>query len=201
MRATLSCALLALCLLAAPAVAQKVYVDYDGATAFSEFRTFQMRETAKDLRRNSPRLHDRVVQKLTEYMIEGALEPTTSEPDVYVAYYAAYIGDLRLVLSDLEYTYGDGFTPGSYWEGGVGTRQVSAKEFNFKEGTIVIDVWDRERGILVWRGMATSALKPDYAKREARLEKALDKLMKQWEKTYGGRARAIRKMKVEKDGG
>ena len=61
-------------------------------------------------------------------------------------------------------------------------------------------VWDRERGLLVWRGMATAALKRDYHKNEAKLAKALDKLMKQWGKMYGDRARAIRRLKVQRGG-
>jgi hypothetical protein len=76
---------------------------------------------------------------------------------------------------------------------------VGKKSFTFKEGTVVVDVWDRERGILVWRGMATGALKKDYNKNEARLAKALEKLMKRWEEMYGGRARAIRKLKAKGD--
>lgn len=186
-------------LVSLPAYGQKVHVDYDNATAFSEYKTFQVRPTDKDLRRISPSLHDRVVQQLTEFALDGALTRTETDPDVYMVYYAAYRGDLQLVLGDLEYTYGEGFTPGSYWEGGVGTRDTSKKAFTFKEGTVVVDVWDRERRQLVWRGMATAALKPDYHKNEAKLAKALDKLLKQWEKMYGGRARAIRKLKA--DGG
>jgi hypothetical protein len=47
--------------------------------------------------------------------------------------------------------------------------------------------------------MATGALKKDYNKNEARLAKALEKLMKRWEEMYGGRARAIRKLKAKGD--
>ena len=68
----------------------------------------------------------------------------------------------------------------------------------FREGTVVVDVWDRERKILVWRGMATAALKKDYKKNEKKLEKALEKLMKQWGTMYGDHARAIRKLKAKK---
>ncbi len=195
MRAIRTLTLVLLCCVAPPAAAQKIFIDHDNATAFSEYKTFQMRETPKDLRRVSPKLHDTVVQKITEYLIEGSMSPVTSDPDVYITYYAAFIGDMRLGLSDLDYAYGKGFTPGSYWEGGVGTRQVTKKEFTFKEGTVVVDVWDRERGILVWRGMATSALNRDYHKNEVKLAKALDKMLKRWDKMYGGRARAIRKLK------
>lgn len=200
MRASRIYALL-LVLLTLPAAAQKIYIDYDNATAFSEYKTYGYRETQKDLRRVSPSLHEDVVDWLTGYAEEGGLKRDDSEPDVYVAYYAAYYGELRLVLGDLQYTYGEGFVPGAYWDGGVGTRDVTKKSFTFKEGTVVIDIWDRERGMLVWRGMATAALKKDYHKNEAKLAKALDKLMKKWEAMYGGQARAVRKMKAEKGGG
>lgn len=195
----LSTGLLAL-FLAVPTVAQKVHVDYDNATAFSEYQTFELRETNRDLRRVSPSLHDNVSSRLTGYAYEGGLRRTAQEPDIYIAYYAAYSGDLRLALSDLQYSYGEGFTPGSYWDGGVGTREVNKKAFTFKEGTVVVDIWDRERGLLVWRGMATAAVKKDYHRNEAKLSKALDKLMKQWRKMHGDRARAIRKLKAEKEG-
>jgi hypothetical protein len=191
---------LLLVLLALPAAGQKVHIDYDNATAFSEYKTFDYRETTQDLRRSSPSLHDEVVEQLIGYAEEGGLTRTDEEPDVYMAYYAAFYGDLELVLGDLQYTYGAGFVPGSYWNGGVGTRDVTKKSFTFKEGTVIVDVWDRERGLLVWRGMATAALKKDYLKNEAKLAKALDKLMKKWGAMYGDRARAIRKLKAEKGG-
>lgn len=200
MRSSWLCLLLLLPLATSPAAAQKVHIDYDNATAFSEYKTFSFRETAQDLRRSSPSLHQDVVEQITGYLLEGGLVRDDAEPDVFVAYYAAYYGDLQLVLSDLEYTYGEGFVPGSYWDGGVGTRDVTKKSFTFKEGTVVVDVWDRERGMLVWRGMATAALKKDYLKNEAKLAKALDKLMKKWGEMYGDRARAIRKLKAEKGG-
>ena len=57
--------------------------------------------------------------------------------------------------------------------------------------------WDTERKILVWRGIATANVKKDATKNEKRLEKAFEKLMKEWEEMYGGRARALRKLKAE----
>ena len=180
-------------------MAQKIHIDYDGATAFSEYKTFQFRETANDLHKVSTGLHQKTMQRLKEFAVAGGLEETKSNPDVYLAYYAAYLGDLRLTLTDLEYAYGPDFNLGSYWEGGVGTRDISKKPFIFKEGTVIVDAWDRERGILVWRGMATAAVKKDHEKNAKKLDKALDKLMKEWEEMYGARARAIRKMKAEQE--
>jgi hypothetical protein len=180
-------------LLALPALGQKVHVDYDGATAFSEYRTFQFFETKEDLRDFSLTSHKKVVRQLRDYAQEGGLTEVETDPDVYIAYYTADRGDLRLTLSDLGYAYGPDFSLGSYWEGGVGNR--TSNSFTFKEGTMIIDVWDAERKQLVWRGMATATVAKDPDKNDKKIEKALKKMTKNWEEMYGGRVRALRKLK------
>ena len=180
-----------------PALAQKVYVDYDGATAFSQYQTFQVKETKEDLRDFSRTSHQRLVEQLRAYALEGGLEEVESDPDVYVAYYTADRGNLRLVLGDLEYAYGPEFSLGSYWEGGVGTRTPNS--FTFKEGTLIIDVWDAAEKRLVWRGIATAALSKNPDKNDKKIEKALKKITKDWEEMYGGRVRALRKYKAAEE--
>ena len=180
-------------LLALPALGQKVHVDYDGATAFSEYRTFQFFETKEDLRDFSLTSHKKVVRQLRDYAQEGGLTEVETDPDVYIAYYTADRGDLRLTLSDLGYAYGPDFSLGSYWEGGVGNR--TSNSFTFKEGTLIIDVWDAERKQLVWRGMATATVAKDPDKNDKKIERALKKMTKNWEEMYGGRVRALRKLK------
>lgn len=175
---------------ALPALGQKVYVDYDGATAFSQYRTFQFYETREDLRDYSLTSHKKVVQQLRDYAEEGGLQEVDTDPDVYVAYYTADRGDLRLVLSELEYTYGSDFSLGSYWEGGVGNRTSSS--FTFREGTLIIDVWDAKEKRLVWRGMATAAVSKNPDKNDKKIAKAIKKITKNWEEMYGGRVRALR---------
>ena len=119
--------LLSVCLLlaATPAAAQKVNIDFDGATAFSEFKTFQFKDTAHDLSEVRPLLHEDAVARLTTYAVDGGLAEVESDPDVYVAYYVAFSGDLKLALSDLEYAYGPGFRPGETvrLSGGYGRRR------------------------------------------------------------------------------
>lgn len=181
---------------ATPALAQKVYVDYDRATAFSQYRTFQFKETREDLRNFSETLHRRVVDTLRAGMVEGGLEEVDADPDIYIAYYTADQSNLRLVLSDLEYTYGADFSLGSYWDGGVGTRNL--ENFSFKEGTLIIDAWDAKEKKLIWRGIGTAAMaKKKPEKNEQKLDRALEKIMKRWDEMYGAKVQAIRKHQME----
>lgn len=183
---------------ATPALAQKVYVDYDRATAFSQYRTFQFKETREDLRNFSETLHRRVVNGLRNYIQEGGMEEVDADPDIYIAYYTADQSNLRLVLSDLEYTYGPDFSLGSYWDGGVGTRNL--ENFSFNEGTLIIDAWDAKEKKLIWRGIGTAAMatkKPE--KNEQKLDRALEKIMKRWDEMYGAKVQAIRKHQMEQN--
>jgi len=184
-----------LLLAALPALAQKVYVDYDNATAFSEYNTYQYVETQEDLRDYSRTSHELVVSELRRYLAEGEFKEVDADPDIYLAYYTADRFDLNLALSDLRYGYGNNFDFGDYWEGGVGTRTPNS--FNFKQGTLIVDAWDAENHELVWRGIATAALSRDPDKNDKKIEKALKKIMKKWDEAKGYRVRAIRQMKAE----
>ena len=184
-------------LTALPAAAQKIYIDYDQATAFSQFKTFQIRETPQDLRRRALRAHQAIVGEVRAMAAESALTEVESDPDMVVAYYAADRGTLNLALSDLEYSYGADFTTGDYWDGGVGTRTPDT--FSFKEGTLIIDIWDPGRKTLVWRAIATAVVKNDPAKNEKKIDKALKKISKQWGEMYGDKVRALRKYQAEKN--
>ena len=112
-----------LLLAATPALAQKVYVDYDSTVAFSQINTYQLVETKHDLRDTWPGLHKQVIAELRRYAAEGSLTEATSDPDVYLAYYTADRGELRLVMGDLEYAYGDGLT--AAMEAALGTSDFS----------------------------------------------------------------------------
>jgi hypothetical protein len=184
-----------LLLTALPAAAQKVYIDYDSASAFSEFKTYQIKETPHDLSQPNELLHRRTVAQLTDYLESGGLEQAENDPDVYVAYYVAYLGDLKLTLTDLEYTYGPGFSLGAYWKGGTGTREISKKPLTFKEGSVIVDVWDRERKVLIWRGIASAKVAKNRGKNSETLDRALKKLLKQWGEMHGDHVRAIREIK------
>jgi hypothetical protein len=172
---------LLLVLVAVPVAAQKVYVDYDSSAAFSQFKTFKIVETRKDFHTRYPQVHNSVAQKLHTYGVEGGMKPADSNPVIYIAYYTSTQGDLRLTLSDLDYTYGEAFAPGTYWDGGVGTR--TPHSFVFKEGTLVVDAWEAETNQLIWRGIGTAAVAKD-----------------QWEKERGGHIRQLRLYQAQQDG-
>ena len=79
----------------------------------------------------------------------------------------------------------------------ISNEKFIINSFNFKQGTLIVDAWDRERQELVWRGIATAAVSSNPDKNDKKIEKALKKIMKKWDEAKGYRVRAIRQMKAE----
>ena len=91
-----------------PAAAQKIHIDYDGATAFSEYKTFAFKETGKDMRRVSSSLHARlqacqagsapVLIRIETAGGHGAGTPTSKRLDAVADRYAFLARNLRMKL-------------------------------------------------------------------------------------------------------
>ena len=84
---------------------------------------------------------------------------TTSMGGGYGGYYGGYYG------------YG----PGYGWGGGHSTTTIS--EYDYEVGTLVCDVFDLEKEVLIWEGIGTKTISEDPAKRETTIPKAVQAIM------------------------
>ena len=56
----------------------------------------------------------------------------------------------------------------------------------YTDGTLLVDAWSAETEQLVWRGSSTQALKAKPKKQERQIQKALNRMVKRWEKLRKG---------------
>ena len=167
----------ALLLLAMPAAAQKVNIDYSRDFDFSKVKTFQYVET-DETKAPSDLMDGRIVGAIKRELKEGGLTEVTENPDLYVTYHIATQDNT--VYNTTNFGYG-GYWGGWYgWGGGMGTSTTTASSYT--EGTLIIDAYDPADKKMVWRGMGTVTVKDDPAKRGKQLDKILDKLGKRWNK-------------------
>ncbi len=177
--------LLLLALLAAPAVAQKVFVDFDETVDFSQLKTFAFKESPEDLRDTNELGHTRVQNAIRRQLIEGGFSQVQSNPDVWVTYHTAEKDQIRINSTSLGYGYhpgwyGSGWRYGGYWGGYGGGYSTTVS--NYTEGTLVIDVWDAKKDQMIWRGIATAVVPAKAAKAEKKLDSALLKMSKAFQK-------------------
>jgi Domain of unknown function (DUF4136) len=160
-----------LTLLGTIALSQNVNFDYDRTANFSAYKTFAWtRGTELPDELN----HARIVRSVEERLLHKGLarvEPGDS-PDVLVAYHTSFDKNFRI----------DGFSTG-WGPLGLGPdRFGSATIQPILVGTLVVDVIDARRRVLVWRGMASGDIKPNDKpeQRDKKLAKALEKVFRNY---------------------
>jgi hypothetical protein len=159
--------------------AQQVSVDFDTHVDFSEYKTFAWKDSDQDLRDSDPLMHERVVRGIEQRLRQSGLSEVATDPDLYVTYYTAEQEETRVFTTGLGYSY-----YGGYGNFGTFTPPSTSQMVTFRVGTLVIDLWDAKTSKLVWRGTAEDTVSDNPQKNAKRIDKALDKLMKRWDKEY-----------------
>jgi len=190
----------ALLLMAAPAFAQKVYIDYDKDYDFDSPESFMWAKTSEtSVEDANPLMHSRIVNAIEHYLTMGQLREVESDPDLYVTYHTSTKENLSLNTTSFGYGYPGGWYGGGYgghygmygggFYGGMGSSSTTVS--TYETGTLVVDAWDPKTEKLVWRGTATNmtiAANPD--KMMKRIDKALSKIVKKWQNLKAKQAKA-----------
>jgi hypothetical protein len=130
----------------------KVSQDYDPATDFSIYRTFDWypgpQPKTGDIRVDNPLLDERIRKAVTRELIAKGFRRVAGQvPDVYVAYHLTIRTKLE---ADTVHT-GVGYGRYPYY-GGVG-YDTWVRQYD--EGMLVIDIADAQADKLLWRGVGT----------------------------------------------
>jgi hypothetical protein len=153
----------ALCLLLAlPAFAQKIQIEFDQAVDFSKFKTFAIRDGR--LNSKNPALNSELVRKQLNADIQKGLEAK----GLTLAPSGPSDLNIRYTMGTVRKTEVQTYPAG--WRG-WGTRVVRVP---YTEGTLVIDLRDPSTRSLVWRAIA-SQNKSDASKIEGKLDDMVKK--------------------------
>ena len=146
----LCCTLILLTLLGGCS-SMSVQTDFAPDVDFSDFETFQYKESDKSFARTSPLSDRRIVEAIRREAAASGLTEVDSDPDVYVTYYGST--DEQLQFQTVYTGVGRGW---GRWGGGIST--ASTRATTFTEGTLVIDVWDAGENELLWRSVVSDTL-------------------------------------------
>jgi len=147
-------------------------VDYQREAAFGDLRTFAWRETPPqgpvDPRVDNTLLGQRVRAAVDRELGAKAYRQASAgeQPDFLVGYHAVLQPkvDVRTIGG---------------WYGYAGPRMTGTYEYEYDEGTLLLDVIDPRTKDLLWRGSATAAVYPSDSpeKRERRIDEAVAKIL------------------------
>lgn len=183
MRKALGIAAVAL-LIAMPAAAQKVSIDYAHDYDFDSVRTFQY-VGLDDADHPNPLMDQRIADAIRQKLTASGLTETADDPDLFVTYQTASQDNTVYSTS--------GFGYGGYWGGwgpyGGAMTSTTTYATTFTEGTLIIDAYDAAEKKLVWRGAGTVTVKDSPQKQQKQLDNILDKLGKKWKKIHAGKGK------------
>ena len=183
MKKTLAITTLLAIFCALPAIAQKVYIDYDETADFSSYETFAWGKTPEvSLHDSSPLMHSRLKNAIEYQLTTGGLIEDAESPDLYVTYHGEE--EEKVVVDTRAWGYGHsrGWRRDPYWGTSLGNASTTVRSYDV--GTLIIDIWDAKEKRLIWRGSATKAIPSKPEKQAKLIDDAVAKLARAWEKKY-----------------
>jgi hypothetical protein len=178
-------------LVATPAMAQKVTIDYAHDFDFKAVKTSQYVSTPDSDPKNQL-MADRVVSMLKKELAEGGLKEVTENPDLFVT--AHYTSQENTSYNTTSMGYGGygGFYGGwGGWGmggmGGMGTSTTYATTYT--EGTLIFDAYEPGDKKLVWRGTGSVTVKDKPENQVKQVDKILTKLGNKWDKILAGKGK------------
>jgi hypothetical protein len=168
-RLTTVCTLFFLATLGA-AFAQHVKTDFDHHANFSQYKTYSWQAV-----KSSNSLWDARIKSGVDAQL-AAKGWTQVENGGDVTIVAIGTTHTERTLQ----TFYDGFGGGWRWRGFGGMGEATTTEQDYKEGTLVVDMYDAKTKQLIWRGSAEDMLSDKADKNEKNLDKGVAKMFKKF---------------------
>jgi hypothetical protein len=140
----------------------RIQTDYDHETDFSSYSTFAWHQTEESdgpTQGPSQIVDGRIRRAIAENVqARGLTQVESGEADLLVTYYVSLNSQMRFNTTGWGYGYGRGWGPSWRFGYGFWPGWTTTTVHTYHEGTIIIDIIDREKNQLVWRGVTTRVL-------------------------------------------
>jgi len=152
------------------AFAQHIQTDFDHQANFSQYKTYSWQQI-----KAADSLWDSRIKNAVDAQL-AAKGWTQVDSGGDVAVVAIKTTQTQRSLQ----TFYDGFGGGWGWRrfGGGGFGESTTTEQDYKEGTLVVDLFDAKTKQLIWRGSAEDTLSSKAEKNEKNLDKGVEKMFK-----------------------
>ena len=152
------------------ALAQQVKTDFDHQANFSQYKTYSWQEI-----KPANSLWDARIQRAVDAQL-AAKGWTKVESGGDVAVVAIATSHTERTLQ----TFYDGVGGGWRWRGFGGMGEATTTEQDYKEGTLVVDLYDAKTKQLIWRGSSEDTVSNNAQKNEKNLDKGVAKMFRKF---------------------
>jgi hypothetical protein len=152
------------------ALAQQVTTDFDHHANFVQYKTYSWQE----IKVKNSLWNDRIKNAVDAQLQAKGLTRVDSGGDVAIV--AIATTQTQRTLN----TFYNGFGGGWRWRGFGGMGEATTTEQDYKEGTLIVDLYDARTKQLIWRGSAEDTLSNKAEKNEKNLDKGVAKMFKKF---------------------
>ncbi len=174
-----------------------VVSDFDGSMDFSSYKTYNYYrpDTVVELG-EMPAMINTLNQRRIENAIDEEMElrgyAKSDNPDIFVNYYLRV--ENKTEYRATSYNYGSPYYGGygyyGYY-GGYGYTMTDVQSYDYKVGTLIIDLVDVKKHQLIWYGAGTKALRENPRHVEHEINNAVTRIFYQY-KWLAGTADPVR---------
>jgi Domain of unknown function (DUF4136) len=150
------------------AFGQHIQTDFDHQANFSQYKTCSWQE----VKASNSLWGDRIKEAVNAQLGSKGWIQVDSGGNVVIV--AIKTTQTERTLQ----TFYDGMGGGWRWRGFGGFGESTTTEQGYKEGTLVVDMYDASTKQLIWRGSAEEMLSNKAEKNEKNLDKGLAKMFK-----------------------
>jgi hypothetical protein len=151
-------------------LAQQVTTDFDHQADFAQYKTYSWEQ----VKSADPLWDSRIKSAVDAQLQAKGWTRVDNGGDVCIV--AIKTTQTQRTLQ----TFYDGFGGGWRWRGFGGMGEATTTEQDYKEGTLVVDMYDAKTKQLIWRGSAEDVLSNKAEKNEKNLDKGVAKMFKKF---------------------
>ncbi len=154
----------------------QVNSDYDRSANFSSYKTFSMYNLTTTGNVNQLNA-DRIENSIRAEMIRKGLKENKNNPDLMVNA-VTVLKDRRAITATTNYAYGGVLRPYGYWvTPGLAAGYTTVQTYNYKDGSLIIDVVDAKTKKMVWQGVGNGEIEKRPKNPEEMISNAVAKIM------------------------
>lgn len=152
-----------------------VHTDYDEEANFGEYTTFNWSEEIENQKDSHPILNNSLVRKRIKNAIRSEMEGRNYE----LAENADLLVNFHVVIEERTgYTTYPTFGY-RYW------GRDNVQPYNYKEGTLIIDLIDRKKNQLVWQGYTEGIIDKNPEEMEEKIRGAISVIFQEYKHRAG----------------
>ena len=160
----------------------KITTDYDKTVNFTQYKTFEyygwIEESDKILSRFDK---ERIENAFGEEFEARGMELVEEGGDIVVALFIVAEQKTQKSASTMHHGgYGGYYGHGPGWGYGSGYSTTTINEYDYVEGTLVCDIFDKKEEKLIWEGIGTKTVDDNPQTREKNIPYAVKQIMAQY---------------------